>query len=298
MSFLGRAHVSCAAVFVVLTVTVNASAEELQIKNVRHLQGNRGLPKSRAEFYPGEELACRFDVTGFARDDDGMCDTKISVALYNANHELQSTETGPFRENPWKSDDVFVRLFVVHDLPADLPAGKYSLVLTVDDQLASQSATRTEQIVVKPCCLSLISPTFFLDPQMSIATRPQGFVGQHLMMRVVVVGFQCDENKSDIEFHYEILDTSGQRMVRLNPPYTFGPTDFERMRRNRQLKAGFKEPIHLCRPGDYIIRMTVNDKLANKTATLDVPLKVLDDGSLDSPGELATQPDVTGTKRK
>jgi hypothetical protein len=97
-----------------------------------------------------------------------------------------------------------------------------------------------------------------------------GVVGETLWVQFTVVGFGRDAKtkQPNVEFTLEFFDEKGQPT--LGQPIRDSQTSVE----EKDAVFGQNVPVFMNRPGRFVVRVSALDKVTNKRAQFDLPVRI------------------------
>jgi hypothetical protein len=247
----------------------------LQLQDLVFTQGALGPVRASADFCRQDEVCLRYLLTNAAAGEDGQVDVTVEHRLIDPTGVLFGRHTAPVKGALLLGGGSVVERFA---LPLDhpyLPPGEWTVEATATDNVSKQTATISRKFRYKPLELAVVRPGLFADEQHKQPARPTAaIIGQPLFFRGQIVGFAKSEGSHgdaaiDVEIHF--LDADGHD--------TGKPFELH----VRQKIGEPINPLECCdfnctfvpnRSGKFTIRVLAHDKIAEKTATLEVPLHV------------------------
>ncbi|MBN9521965.1 hypothetical protein J0H58_26200 [bacterium] len=246
-------------------------AGALQLNNVRLTVGELGPARKDSKLLPGDVLFIAFDIDGLSMEADGKTLYTVGMEVTDAaNKLLFKQDPRELRDTvPLRGGKMPARAYVTIGL--DQPAGAYTCKLTVTDPKAKATNSFSVKFEVLKGDFGLVAINPTRDVRGSIVAPASGVVGETLWVQYTVVGFGRDTKtkQPNIDFTLEFFDDKSQ------------PTLAQPIRDN--LSAGIDEkdavfghqvPLFMNRPGRFTLRVTAVDKVTNKRATFDLPIRV------------------------
>ena len=247
-------------------------AGELTLTEVRTTFGELGAKRSDTAFLPGDVMFIAFDVEGITIDKEG----KVS---YSMGMEAVDDKGKPFfRQEPIKKADFVplgggklpARAFIRIGL--DQPPGKCTLKVNVTDNISKKTKSLEREFEVKPKGFGIVAVYTSVDERGQIAAPTTGVAGQSVFLQFGVVGFDRGgkENQPNITVEMMPYDEAGKATMETPSSFT--------------LESGVdaKDPgfsirflLPMTREGNYTVRLKAIDKIANKTATFELPIRVV-----------------------
>jgi len=244
----------------------------LEVVNVRPTTGPLGPPVSKeireAGRLPGDLVWFAFDVKNAKTDGQGKA--KISLS-----YEVTDPQGQPlFKEGPvmgelvdFLSSGNFPGNMHL-DVPLDAKPGLYEIKLTVTDVTAKKDAVFQAKGKVRAAEFGIVRVGVFADPAGRVPSPAVGVVGQNLFVRFAAIHFSREKKDAQIEASLKVLDGEGKNILSLPMTKTltavgespWAPGDFG---------------VTLNRVGDFTVEIHANDKIADKSAKLSFPLRVV-----------------------
>jgi hypothetical protein len=255
----------------VLAVTATTAQAKVDITNVQSAYGPL-LPERKAlEFYPQDLIYFRYMVTGAQVNSRGEVDCEAVVRLVDGNGKEVVKNTVPFQGPLSLGGDSFAgAAYVV--LKEQLINGAYTLTCTVTDNLASEKASFTREVRVKPADFAIVHPRFSYDADGKAQAPVGGLVNQTLFFHIGIFGFDRSQDRVDLVSSVQVLDDKGKELLP-KPLETIIKSEDAKLVKETNV-ATFNGSLHLHRPGEFTLRITVTDKIGQKTAKIEFPMHV------------------------
>jgi hypothetical protein len=254
---------------------VPAALPPLRFERDCFTQGFLGPERPTADYYRQDEVCLHYVLTGVRTDAGGEFDLTLAYKLFDPTGALVWQNQGSGKGGMLLGGGTLVGHF---ELPLDhpyLPPGEWKFEVVATDNASKQSATLDRKFRYKPLDLAVVRPMFAVDDQFKVPARPTAAIANvPLHFRGKVVGFALDRGthgSADLEITIHYVDADGHD---LGKPFEM----------HMQQKAPEPiTPLACCdfnatlvpnRAGKFTIRVVAHDKVAKKTATLDVPLHV------------------------
>jgi hypothetical protein len=248
--------------------SMSAAQAQLAIQNIQACYGPCGPERPQLQYHHLERVCFRFTVMGASADEDGQVDLHTSGQLVapdgtSAGSGEKNAE-GLMNFGPIYAEDI------AFPLPQHLAPGEYTLTVMVHDQRTKQTASFERKLLLEPDELAICSPEFFYDADGQIAAPFGGVVNQKLHLRFIIIGINTTTGRSEVETRFEVFDAKTRRPL-CKPVIKVDQTANSLL---PQLQMRLSSQIALHWPGKFILRISATDRLANKTATLEVPIHV------------------------
>jgi hypothetical protein len=163
--------------------------------------------------------------------------------------------------------------FAMSNIGIDRPAGKYKMIVTVNDLLAREkSSTKLEKD------FEVVAPKFGLVQvalfnQAGLPAPAVAVVGQTVVLNAAVVNFDLDKDmQPDLTFELRILDQAGKPTVA--KPFTGEANKAVPKENLRLLPLQFTLPLN--RPGKFTLELEATDKVGKKSAKQTLNLEVIE----------------------
>ncbi|MBY0527107.1 MAG: hypothetical protein K2R98_27175 [Gemmataceae bacterium] len=253
-----------------------AQGGKLDLTNVRPTYGVLGAARPDTKFLPGDVFFLAFDIENITVASDGR-------VLYGMGMEVTDGKGKVWFEQ--KPDDKIQAVnslgssklpaFANVDIGLNMPAGIYTLKVTVIDRAVKPMATKdlNYKFEVVKSEFGLVRLTTFLDAKGETPAPMVGVPGQFIHVNFVAVGFTRDKGKKqpNILVEMRIIDDATGKPTLAKP---FSGEVNEVDPKYQSVPMGFG--VALNRPGNYTVELKATDVVDNKkTYILKFPLKVL-----------------------
>lgn len=255
----------------VLLLSAGAAQAKLEVANIQCAYGPL-LPERKPEFYPEDLIFYRFLVTGVKTDATGKVDAEAVVKLTDGNNKEVFSNPVPYKARLSLGGDAFVA-FAHVTLNEKLINGLYTLKVTVTDHLASEKVAFEREVRIRPAEFAIIRPRFSYDAEGRAQAPVGGLASQTLYFRIEVFGFDKGQDRVHLISSIQVLDDKGKELLP-EPLETVLKSDDAKVVKETTV-AHFSGSLGLHRPGDFTLRITVNDKISGKATKLEMPLKVV-----------------------
>jgi hypothetical protein len=246
-------------------------AGALQLNNVRLTTGELGPARKDAKLLPGDVLFIAFDIDGLTIDADGKTVYTVGMEVTDAaNKLLFKQDPRELRDTaPLRGGKMPARAYITIGL--DQPPGAYTCKLTVTDPKGKATNTFSVKFEVLRPDFGLVAINPTRDVRGQIVAPAAGVVGETLWVQFTVVGFGRDTTtkQPNVEFTLEFFDEKGQ------------PTLGQPIRDTQNAGVDEKDavfgqhvPVFMSRPGRFTVRVTAVDKVTNKRATFELPIRI------------------------
>lgn len=255
----------------VLLLSSSAAHAKLEIEQVQSVYGPLLPERKLLEFYPQDLIFFRYMIAGAQLSPRGEVDCDAVVRLTDGNGKEVAKNSVPFKGPLSLGGDTFAgAAYVV--LNDQLINGVYTLTCTVTDNLASEKASFSREIRVRPADFAIVHPRFYYDADGKAQAPIGGLVNQTLHFRIGIYGFDRGQERVDLISSIQVLDDKGKELLP-KPLETVIKSDDAKVVKSTSV-ATFNGSLHLHRPGTFTLRITVNDRIGQKSAKLEFPLIV------------------------
>jgi hypothetical protein len=254
-----------------VALAVSAAPARVALQNIQAAHGAVLPERKSLDYFPQELVFFRYTVVGAKTDADGQIDIEAAIKLTDAAGKEVATNKLPLKGALSLGGDSFVASAYLL-LADDLVPGKYRFTVVLTDRVAGDKIDFDRDIIVKQPDFSVLFPRFSYDPEGRVAAPPRGVVNQTLFFRLPVVGLDKGREKVDMVSSVQVLDAKGKELLPKPLETVIKETDPKVIKATSV--ATFTGSLGLHRPGEFTLRITVTDRVAQKTTALEVPFKV------------------------
>jgi hypothetical protein len=254
--------------FVGLLSTTTA-AQPLRIEGIEFCQGPIG-PARPAQYLEHESVCVRFRVLNPARAGSNCASMTTQAEIIGptgkVNQAPRYADTGALMLGASYTSNVSFRL------QHEDPPGEYIYRCTVRDNLTWRTASFQRKFTILPRTFGMTAPEFYADPEGKFPAPHAGFCLQRLYFRYYALRVESPGGKFELDTTFVALDAkTGQpvavafdKTLRTELPLPTQPTDV--------YVGGY---VGLHQAGEFILRFSIKDLTSGKTASRDVPVRVL-----------------------
>jgi len=251
---------------------ISSATRALDIVQMEAAHGVFGPERRTLEFYPLDEVFFRFRVTGAKVDADDKTDVEVGMKLSAADGKIVFEHRYSIRRQLSLGDGSLPGYAVVNASEKVVP-GNYTFTVQVNDRLAGTTASVERKLVCKPPVFQVLAVRFWRDPEGKIPATNGGQLGEAVHLKLRVVGFDTSKKKVKTTLTMILLDDRGQPVgdkpkvikAELNSPEDVA----------KATQVNFNSLFYLNRPGNFTLRLKVDDVEGEQTTIYDTPLKVL-----------------------
>jgi hypothetical protein len=255
-----------------LALTPAQGAGKLDLTNLHITYGLQGPTRESKKFLPGDPVFLAFDIDGITIGKDGKVVYTMGLEVTDKAgkswHKVDPTERVEFA--PLGGRKMPGRAFVT--LGVDAPPGEYTVKLTTIDTATKATGSFEYKFEVVKTDLGIIGVYASQDPEGKTPAHTTGFVGGSVWVQFAATGFKRDEkkkNQPDLRFEMTTVDEKGTPTM--TSPLTVDVNALE----DKFPICPMRFNLPLTRTGKFAAKLTVTDRVANKTSTFDLPIQVL-----------------------
>ena len=257
---------------VALVVALPASAA-IEIRNVQPAHGPLGPPRTSDDVYPLDEYLVRYTVAGIKPDRDGKAHLEIGVKLANAQGKAVYDPKPVARKFDLSLGGDSVQTFGYVTFSERAAPGAYTLTVTVHDRTAGELTRFDRKLTLKPPTFQIIAPRFSHDADGKVPAGTTLLAGETLHYKFKAIGFDQSQKKVALVMRVEVLDAAGKPVGAKPQEVKSELTDPLKAAAAQSATLGGQ--LVLNRPGEFKLRIVVEDTVGKKTTTFETPLKVL-----------------------
>ena len=255
--------------------TAPAQGGDLKLTNVRMTVGELGPKRPSDKFLPGDILFIGYDITGLTIEQEGIAKYKMSMEVTDAAGKSIFKQDAKELEDfiPLRGNSIPARAYVVIGLDQD--AGNYTCKVTVEDPKTKAKDTLSAKFEVTKREYGIVAVYASMDPRGQISAPTTGTVGQTIYIHTSVATFQRDPKtkQPNVVFEYQLLDEKGNPTLAKPVSYT---QDEKSVNKVDEKEGAFpmQFALFMSRPGKFTVKITATDKVANKTASYELPVTI------------------------
>jgi hypothetical protein len=246
---------------------------QLKLTNDRATYGLLGSTRTESKLLPGDSYFVSFDIENLDVGEDGSIMYSMQMELLNSKGKQEYGQEP--QDLTAKNDLGGNRMpgFARADIGTDTAPGEYTLKLTVTDRRSKQKAELTRKFEVLPKEFGLVRVQLAYFGQAPVPAPPLAVAGQALVFNCGAVNFQREKEKDQPNFAYELVVLDEQGGPVLKKPFS----DELTMNAPKTLQLiPISVPLQLNRAGKFTLKLTATDRLAKKTASVSLPIQVLE----------------------
>jgi hypothetical protein len=266
------------AIIAVLAYVVPAWSDDLKVENVTATYGPYGPLRSDVKAplkaHPGEVIFFRCVIRGLGTDSDGNVQGQFLSKLKDKDGKALKEERAPVKGFfPLGASEAVGAIHIA--IAQDLAPGKYKFALAVVDDTKKKEASSADfDIEVLPQDFCLINLLLSLDPEGRVNAPATMVAGQNLFLKFQATGFDRSKKKIKLVMLLRTLDDKGKELTPKPLRVELGSEDEKEV--EGATTATFNGNVSLNRPGNFQLKITVNDEVNKKEVELLIPLKVVD----------------------
>lgn len=251
-----------------------AQDSQLKLSNAHTSYGILGGPRESNKFLPGDVLFLTFDINGMTVGKRGQIKYSLGMQMKNSKDVSVYSQLPQIIEAANTLGGTSLPAFAYADIGGSVEAGKYTLTVTVKDEIAGQSASLTHAFEVLKKDFGIGRIGLFYDEKGMVWAPPVFVAGQSAWVHFITMGFDRDvrDKNPNVEVRMRVLDSAGKPTL---PEAVTGDTKTQKVPTNVQAVPWFQK-IELNRPGKYKIELEATDAVAKKTVKEVLNITVLE----------------------
>jgi hypothetical protein len=247
-------------------------ADSLKLVNVRSTYGVLGPERKANKLLPGDVYFVAFDIEGIKSDASGKVLYSMGMQITNSEGKVVYGEEPRKLEAYNALGGNRIPAFAHALVGFNLPAGTYTMKVTVTDRSTKSSQDLTRSFDVLEKNFGLVSLMTSYDPEGRVSAPAGGVVGQILWVNFAAVGWGRDNTKkSDVALEMRILDDSGNPTV-AKP----GAIESHDVQPDSAVAIPASLSLPLTRPGKFTVKLMANDRVTKKQSEITFPLVVVE----------------------
>jgi hypothetical protein len=223
---------------------------------------------------PGDVLFLSFDINGITVGKKGEIKYSLAMDMKDASGTKVFAQLPQIIEAANTLGGTQLPGYAYADIGGNVAAGKYTLTVTVKDEIANQSASLSHAFEVLKKDFGIGRVGLFYDEQGKVWAPPVFVAGQSAWVHFITMGFDRDarDKSPNVEVRMRVLDATGKPTL---PQGVTGDTKAQKVPANVQAVPWFQK-IELNRPGKYKLELEAEDKVAKKTVKEVLNITVLE----------------------
>jgi hypothetical protein len=254
-----------------LLVIAPAASAKLEIRDIQASHGQLGPERKDAEYVSGDQVFFRYTIVGIRTDTDGRMRAELRLTVTDSTGKSILKRETPLQQVVALGGDS-APAFASFDLDDETPPGEYELAVEITDLLSKESAAFRRKFTCRKEEFALVQVRFHHDEAGESGAPAGGIVSQTLYLKMKAVGFDRSKGEIDVEMAITVLDRAGKpvmpRPIRASAHFE-KPDEVKRI--NRLALSG---ALTLNRPGNFVLRIIVTDKMTKREATFETFMEV------------------------
>jgi hypothetical protein len=246
---------------------------KLEIRNVQPAHGPLGPARTSDDVYPLDEYLVRYTVAGVKPDKDGKADLEVGVRLTNKDGKAVYDPKPAARRLDLSLGGDSVQTFGFVTFSERAPAGKYTLTVNVRDRTSGETTKFERELTLKEMSFQIVALRFSHDADGKVPAGTTLLAGGTLHYQFKAIGFDRSTKKVSLTMRVEVLDADGKPVGAKPLEAKAEITDPTKAADARQASLGGQAALN--RPGEFKLKIVVEDTVGKKTTTFETPLKVL-----------------------
>jgi hypothetical protein len=249
------------------------AAAGLKLQDIKARHGAHGPERASLDVAPGDEVVFTYTLTGVGTDPDGKVDCELRQTISDAGGKVLLDNKTPIKEALGFGGG-YMPGVAAPAFGITTPPGKYVVKVTITDKLREETVSFERAVTVVKPDFAVVRPRLSYDAQGKSAAGLTNVLGTQLFFRMIAVGFDRSQKKIDMTMTVHYYDDKGKDLLP-KPLMVSTKTDDE----EKVAKADsvtFNGSFACNRPGSFKVKIVITDNMAKKSATFEVPLKVVE----------------------
>ncbi len=256
---------------VVIVATSGPGWAQIKIRDVKARHGAHGPLRSSLEIVPGDEIVFSYAVGGMKTDDDGRVNGELKLKVTTESGEVLIDKSSPVKD-VLAFGGATLPGFANLNLGLNTPPGKYKFNLTFIDSIQNQSDSFERILTCRKPEFAIVKPRFSFDDRGESSASLTTTLGQRIYFNLAVVGFDKSKDKIDVTMKMQFTDEKGNSLMPKPLVVNVATDDTEKVK--ELLAVPFRGSFNCNRIGNFKLKITVIDNVAEKTTTFEAPVKV------------------------
>ena len=244
---------------------------KLEIRDIQASHGQLGPERKSSEYISGDQVYFRYTIVGMCTDADGRVRGELRINVTDAKGKVVGKSESPLQQAVALGGDT-IPASASFMLNEDLPPGEYELTVEVADLLAKETASFKRKVTCKALEFALLQMRFYYDSAGRAPARVGGVVGQSVYIKMKGVGFDRSNGELEVELEIQVLDAKGNPVMPKPIRATVHNEKPEEVQKTEYL--ALSGTLSLNRPGDFVLRIALTDKMSKKKVSFEAPLHV------------------------
>jgi|SRR5581483_3317255 len=258
-------------VCVVSMLGVDSARAELKIERIQAAYGRFGPVRKTLTVSDQDEIYFYFDILGVQTDDEGKIDQVIRLEIKDPEGKTVLNKDNPVPRAQTLGGGRLPGMASVTFGTSGTP-GPYTLTVTAIDKLSGSQASFQRTLNYQPGGFHIAAPQFSYDAEGKVLAPVGGVEGQTLYLRLKAVGLDPQAVKLDTAMSMQVVDSSGKEAF---PKPLVAVVREDDATKVRQIQfVTFNASFALTRPGDFTLRIQVEDRVAKKISKFEAPLHI------------------------
>ena len=260
------------AVLLLLLAPLPALAK-LEVRNVQPSHGPLGPARASDDVYPLDEYGVRYQVAGVKPDKDGNADLDISAKLTGPDGKVLFDRKAAPAPRPMTLGGDAVQTFGTFSFPEKSNPGEYKLAVSVKDKVSGETTGFERKLTLKPVSFQIVALRFSHDADGKVPAGTTLLAGDTLHYQFKAIGFDRSQKTVSLVMRVQVFDAEGKEVGAKPQEAKAAVTDAAKAADARQATLGGQATLN--RPGEFKLKIVVEDTVGKKTTTFETPLKVL-----------------------
>ncbi len=251
--------------------TFSSTTMPLRITNIRLAHGRHGPERESPDLRPFDEVVIPFLIEGLHTDATAVVRARMDFQVRDAQGTVLLANSESIHHRLGLGGDV-VAASVQVSMSEQRAPGAYTVAVRIMDERTGQTADFERVLRLLPKAWAIVSPRLYLDAERRFPAGSILLAGQTLYYSLKVSGVDRNASRIDALLKVHVLDESGREMEA--PTVESVIASEEREVISHAQTIDYEGELPLNRPGRFVLRFVVRDRIGDRNATLDLPLCV------------------------
>lgn len=253
-------------------LSVASQDGQLALEGIQACYGPQGPVRQNRLYFPFDTIQFRAKMRGLILDAQRRPDCEIISNLVDAAGTTVFTDRIRIQSAPSATGGAAVPFDIAVPVPQEPKPGEYSFVLILKDLRGGREASFLRRILIQPAELAIVSLEFFRDAEEKVPGPAGGDANRPFHARLRAIGYDRSSGRLDTAMTMQLYDEQGRQL--LNPPLELVLASDDPEQVQKASFVTFSAKLTIDRPGQFLLRITVQDRIGGKSARLEVPVVV------------------------
>lgn len=253
-------------------LSVPSTDGQLSLTDIQPCYGPQGPVRQNRLYFPFDTIRYRARIIGLTLDDQRQPDLELVSELLDPQGAVVVSDTTRIKTPPATDQQGGTRFDIAIPVPAEPPAGEYTLRVTLNDHHAQRSAALLRKILIRPTELAIVSLEFFRDPDGTQPGPAGAAVGEPFFLRLRGVGFDRSTGRLETSLTLQLRNAQGHEL--LNPPLHFELASADPHKVAESPFVSFAAELQADQAGQFTLELQLRDALTESTTSLQIPVSI------------------------